>query len=93
MQCLTLMHEGHRGCINYIQEKFKLSSVFEKNPAYGQHSALLYVCDSGLEILYHESKSIPWVLSITRVHVYTISACQFQEVPKVQEVPIDSGGT
>ena len=35
-----------------------------KNPAYGKHSALSYVCDSGVPILYHESKSIPWVLSI-----------------------------
>ena len=28
----------------------------QKNPAYGQHSDLSYVCDSGVPILYHESK-------------------------------------
>ena len=27
--------------------------------AYGQHSALLYVYDSGVPILYHEFKTIP----------------------------------
>ena len=36
-----------------------------KNLAYGQHShTLLYVYESGVPILYHESKSIPWVLSM-----------------------------
>ena len=35
-----------------------------KIPAYGQNSALSYVCVSGVPILYHESKSIPWVLFI-----------------------------
>ena len=35
-----------------------------ENPAYGQHSTLSYVCDSEVPILYHMSKSIPWVLSI-----------------------------
>ena len=39
----------------------KNSSIFF---AYGQHSALSQVCDSGASILYHESKSIPWVFSI-----------------------------
>ena len=42
----------------------------KKNPAYRQHSALLYVSDSGEPILYHESKLVPWVLSIPWVHVY-----------------------
>ena len=28
-----------------------------KNHAYGQRSALSYVCDSGLSLLYHETKS------------------------------------
>ena len=43
----------------------------KKNPAYGQHSALLYVCDSRVPILYHgccqyhKSMSIPWVLANT----------------------------
>ena len=27
----------------------------DKNPTYGQHSALLYVCGSWVPILYHES--------------------------------------
>ena len=35
-----------------------------KNAVYGQHSALSYMCDSGVTIQYHKSKSIPWVLSI-----------------------------
>ena len=30
-----------------------------KNPVYGQHLALSYMCDSKLPILYHESMSIP----------------------------------
>ena len=34
-----------------------------KNPAYGQHSALPYLCNLGVPILHHESMSIPWVLS------------------------------
>ena len=28
--------------------------IFFFDPAYGQHSALLYVCDSGVQILYNE---------------------------------------
>ena len=47
--------------------------------AYGQHSALLYLCDSGVPILYHESKSIPWVLSISWIYIYTMSPCQYHE--------------
>ena len=48
-----------------------------ENQAYGQHSALSNMCDSGAPILYHETKSIPWVLSIPWVHVYTMSPCQY----------------
>ena len=56
-----------------------------KNSAYGQHSALSYVYDSGVPKLYHksesnhgfcqyyESMSIPWV------HVYTMSPCLYHE--------------
>ena len=33
----------------YISEKVVV------NPAYGQHLALSYVCESGVPILYHES--------------------------------------
>ena len=40
-----------------------------KNTAYGQHSALLYVCDSGVPILYHE-----FLVNIMGV-VNTISLC------------------
>ena len=43
------------------------TKTWKKNPAYKQHLALLYVCDSGLPLLYHESKSKPLVLSITWV--------------------------
>ena len=39
-----------------------LTKKSEKNPAYGQHSALSYVSDSRVRILYHASKSIQWVL-------------------------------
>ena len=51
-----------------------------KNPAYRQHSALSYMSDSREPILYHESKSIPWVL------VYTMSPSlyyEFQSIPWV----------
>ena len=56
-----------------------LSAVKKKNLACGKHFALLYVCDSRVPILYHVSKSIPWVLSIPWVHVYTMSLCQYHE--------------
>jgi hypothetical protein len=36
----------------------------KKKSAYRQHLALLYLCDSGVPILYNKFKSIPWVLSI-----------------------------
>ena len=62
-----------------------LSKCREKNPAYGQHSALSCVCDIGVPIPYHESESIPWVFSIPWVYVYamssfyTISQCLYHE--------------
>ena len=59
-----------------------------KNSAYGQHSALSYVCDSGAPIWYHESKSIPSVLSIPWVHVYTMSPCQFHEPLSIRWVHV-----
>ena len=37
------------------------------------------VCDSGVPILYHESYSLPWVLSKPCVLVYTISPCHYHE--------------
>ena len=49
-----------------------------KNPAYGQHWTLSYMWDSGVLILYHESKSIPWVLSVPLVHINNMSPCQYQ---------------
>ena len=57
-----------------------------KDPAYGQQLALLYVCDSGVPILYHEFKSKPLVLSIPWVHVYTMIPClchEFMSIPWV----------
>ena len=51
----------------------------EKNPAHGQHSALSYVWDSGVSILYHEYKSILWVLPIPWIYIYIISPCQYHE--------------
>ena len=39
--------------------RYKYNKYKYKNHAYGQHSALSYVCDSGVPILYHECKSIP----------------------------------
>ena len=50
-------------------------------------ATLLYMCDSGVPILYHEPKSIPWVFSIIWVPVYTMSPCQYHEsmsIPWVQ---------
>ena len=44
-----------------------------ENPAYGQYTALLCVCDSGVPIIYHGSMSIPWV------YVYTMSSCLYNE--------------
>ena len=32
----------------------KNTVLVPKNPTYGQHLALLYVCDSGVPILHHE---------------------------------------
>ena len=43
------------------------------NPAYGQHSAISYVCLSRIPILYHESNSTPWVV------VNTKSLCQYNK--------------
>ena len=60
-------------------QKYKLQKEAFKNAAHGQHLALLHVCDLGLPILYHESKSIPWLLPIPWVHVYTMSPCQYHE--------------
>ena len=36
----------------------------QKNPEYGQHLALPYVCDQGVPILYHQSEQILCVVSI-----------------------------
>ena len=50
-----------------------------KNPAYGQHSALLYMSDSRVPI-DHESKFIQWVL------IYTMSPSlyhEFKSIPRV----------
>ena len=44
-----------------------------ENPMYRQHSALLYVSDSRVPIIYHESKSLPWV------QVYTVSPTLYHE--------------
>ena len=52
--------------------------IFNKNSttkyfAYGKHSTLSNLCDSGVPNLYHEFQSIPSVLSIPRVIVHTMS--------------------
>ena len=41
----------------------KISINISKYPAYEQHSALFYMCDSELLILYHSSKPIQWIFS------------------------------
>ena len=46
---------------------------------YGYYLGLLYVCDSGVPILYHEFKSLLWVFSIPWDHVYNMSPCQYHE--------------
>ena len=58
------------------------------------------MCNSGVPILYHESKSIPWVLSIPWVyiytmspwqyHVYTMSPCPYQEFMSIPWVLVNS---
>ena len=51
-----------------------------KNPAYGQPSVLLYVCDSTLlSLLYHVSKPLPWVLSMPWFQVYAMGRCQYHK--------------
>ena len=37
------------------------------------------MCDEGVSILYHESESVPWVLSIPWVHIYTMTPCVYHE--------------
>ena len=37
----------------------RYSQFIFKNAAYGQQSTLLYVCDQGVPILYHQSEQIP----------------------------------
>ena len=56
----------------------------KKNPAYLQHSALLYACVSRLPILYHESKSIPWI------KVYTTSQRFYHESKFITWVPVNT---
>ena len=54
---------SYRECLK--NHKIPLNTKTDKKyPAYGQHLALLYMCDSGVPILYCGSMSIPWVFSI-----------------------------
>ena len=69
-----------------------------KSPEYGQHPALLYVCGEGVSILYHETESVPLVLSMSPyiyhdpmripwVAIYTMSSCIYHEsmsIPWIQ---------
>ena len=64
-------------------------SLYKKNPAYGQHSALLYVCDQGVPIQYHQSEQIPWVVSIPYVHAYRVKN-GIKKIKKGQERSIRS---
>ena len=68
---------------------YKVTFAKTKNPAYGQHWTLANLCDSGILILYHESKSIPWVLSIPWVYIYTMSLCLYQESMSITRVHIN----
>ena len=38
------------------------------------------MCDEGVSILYHESKSVPWVFSIPWVHIYTLTPFVYHEL-------------
>ena len=71
---------------------FQDTNVFKKNPAYGQHLALLYVSDSGVPMLYpcvyvntmgmvNSMSQCPYneSLSITWVHAYTMSPCLYHK--------------
>ena len=71
-----------------LLSNFVICLLATKNPAYGQHSALSYVWDSGVPILCHVSKSIPWVLSITWVHAYTMRLCQYHEALSIPWVHV-----
>ena len=53
---------------DFIWKWFRNQNSKKKN-AYGQHSALSYVCDQGV---YHQSEWIRWVVSIPQVHVYRV---------------------
>ena len=66
----------------------KYSFRLKKNHTFGKHLVLLYVCDSGVPILYHESESIPWVLSIPWIHVYTMSPLLYQESMSIPRVHV-----
>ena len=63
----------------YLIFKVQLSWIIMlyKIPAHRKYLALLYMCDSGVLILYHEFKSISFVLSIPWVHVYTMIPCLY----------------
>ena len=62
--------------------------VFFLKPPYGQHSAHLYVCDKWVPILFHDS--ITWVLSISWVHVYTMSPCLYHRSMSITGVLVSS---
>ena len=69
----------------FADSRLKKKRVFKKKY---WNKTILYMCDSRVPILYHESKSIPCVLSIPWFHVYTMSLCQYHEsmsIPWVQK--------
>ena len=74
----------------WISQRVWIIAPIPNNPAYGQHLTLSYVCDSRIPILNHESKSIPWVLSIPWVHVYSMSTCQYHESMSIPWVLVNS---
>ena len=60
----------------FADSRLKKKTVFKKTY---WNKTILYVCDSWVPIVYHESKSIPCVLLIPWFHVYTMSPCQYTE--------------
>ena len=55
--------QNQEKCVIQVSSAFDQGTAIgiqeRKNPAYGQHSALSYMWDSGVPILYHVSKSVP----------------------------------
>ena len=73
----SLKANMERNCLNNMS--YAWENLVEKSRIRATLNPLLYVCDSRVPILYHESKSIPWVLSVPWLNIYIMSPCQYHE--------------